>query len=203
MLETEISTAKQRVLDVAEQLFMERGYAMITLRDIAGELGIQQASLYYHFPEGKEQLFVEMTERVFIRHRAGMEAAAAGAEVDLAAQLKAIANWFANQPRLNLSSMMHTDMPALSAENAAKLGRCAYQNMFQPLRAVFIGAEERNEIRWINPDVLAGTFLSVMDGIQFSGSGPGVPSRAEMANDVISVLLDGLRNRITLELQRS
>ena len=52
------SDARQRVLDTAEALFLARGYSAVTLRDIADALAIKQASLYYHFPEGKEQLFV-------------------------------------------------------------------------------------------------------------------------------------------------
>jgi AcrR family transcriptional regulator len=55
--ETEVRDSTQRVLDVAEGLFIDRGYHAITLRDIADELGIKQASLYYHFPGGKEELF--------------------------------------------------------------------------------------------------------------------------------------------------
>ena len=74
-MEIEVKDSTQRILDVAEALFMDRGYSAITLRDIADELGIKQASLYYHFPEGKEQIFVAMAERLFERHREGLEAA--------------------------------------------------------------------------------------------------------------------------------
>ena len=61
--ELEVKDSAQRVLDVAEALFMDRGYNAITLRDIADELGIKQASLYSHFPGGTEQLFMSMSER--------------------------------------------------------------------------------------------------------------------------------------------
>ena len=72
-MELEVKDSTQRVLDVAEVLFMDRGYNAITLRDIADELGIKQASLYYHFPAGKEQLFMAMAERLFERHQRGIE----------------------------------------------------------------------------------------------------------------------------------
>ncbi|MDI9546051.1 MAG: helix-turn-helix domain-containing protein, partial [Chloroflexota bacterium] len=35
------------MLDAAEEMFMEHGYAAITLRDLAERLDIRQASLYY------------------------------------------------------------------------------------------------------------------------------------------------------------
>ena len=82
-MELEVKDSTQRILDVAEALFMDRGYSAITLRDIADELGIKQASLYYHFPAGKEQIFVAMAERLFERHREGLETALHDAESNL------------------------------------------------------------------------------------------------------------------------
>lgn len=188
----EINPAKQRVLDVAEIHFMRRGYASVKLRDIADELGIRQASLYYHFPNGKEELYVEMVMNVFARHQLGMEAAIADAGPDLAQQLTAISHWFFIQPSINLSAMMHTDMPALSEESEARLTTGAFTHMFTPLRRAFEGAAEREEIRAINPNVLTGIFLAIMDSMEFSGHGPDTPSREEMVEDVISVLLHGV-----------
>lgn len=51
---------RENLLDTAEQLFTSRGYTAVTLKDIAKALGIKQASLYYHFPLGKEDLYVEV-----------------------------------------------------------------------------------------------------------------------------------------------
>ena len=39
------STARERVLGVAERIFSERGYRAVTLREIADELGMKKASL--------------------------------------------------------------------------------------------------------------------------------------------------------------
>lgn len=188
------SDARQRVMDTAETLFMQRGYSAITLRDIAEELGIRQASLYYHFPEGKEQIYVAVVERAFERHRVGMEAAIDTAGPALAGQLRAIAQWFETQPRMNLSSIMHADIAALNDANARHLGQVAYACLFEPLRQAFIASNQRGDIRPVNPNVLAGTFLSVIDGLAFSTHRKGAPIRAEMVDEVISVLLDGLRS---------
>ena len=52
----------ERILDVAEELFAERGYAGATLREVAGRVGLRIPSLYNHFP-GKEALYVAVLER--------------------------------------------------------------------------------------------------------------------------------------------
>jgi len=40
---------RQRILDVAAALFLERGYLGTSLREIASEVGMKPGSLYYHF----------------------------------------------------------------------------------------------------------------------------------------------------------
>jgi len=40
---------RQRILDVAAHLFATRGFAGTSIRDIADEIGVTKAALYYHF----------------------------------------------------------------------------------------------------------------------------------------------------------
>ncbi|WP_375384029.1 TetR/AcrR family transcriptional regulator [uncultured Microbacterium sp.] len=42
--------AKQRILDAAARMFAERGYAATAMQDLAAELGLTRAALYYHYP---------------------------------------------------------------------------------------------------------------------------------------------------------
>jgi AcrR family transcriptional regulator len=46
---------RQRILDVARELFTEQGYDVTSLREIADRLGFTKAALYYHF-QSKEQI---------------------------------------------------------------------------------------------------------------------------------------------------
>jgi AcrR family transcriptional regulator len=41
---------KQRILEIAGELFARQGYTATTIADIARELGTTTAALYYHFP---------------------------------------------------------------------------------------------------------------------------------------------------------
>lgn len=54
----------QRILDVAEELFAERGFEGTTLRDIALEVPLQPPSLYNHF-ETKEEIYEAVLARAF------------------------------------------------------------------------------------------------------------------------------------------
>jgi AcrR family transcriptional regulator len=42
--------AKQRILDAAARMFAERGYAATAMQDLAAELKLTRAALYYHYP---------------------------------------------------------------------------------------------------------------------------------------------------------
>lgn len=187
-----LSEAARRVLDVAERLFMEQGYAAVALRDIADALGMRQASLYYHFPEGKEQLYVAVVERVFARHCAGMQVAVQAAAPDLGDQLQAIADWFGTQPAINFLGMMYADLPALSAEGARRVARSAFRGMFGPLHGVFAAAQARGVVRPLHPDLLTGFFIALLDGITFSLTQQSHLPRAVLAREAVRLMLHGV-----------
>lgn len=199
------STAKDRVMQAAEELFMERGYAAITLRDIADVLEIRQASLYYHFPNGKEELYVAVVSAVFSRHAIGIADVLQSSAQPIQTKLKAIADWFVNQSAVNLLGMMHADMPALSLESQEQLYTAASQSIFLPIRQIIQDAVERQEIRTVNPDLITGSFLAILDGIRYrksqlehqgtrtdSGTETNEPSSEVMVIEVIDLLMHGM-----------
>jgi len=73
---------RERILDVALDLFNEHGYDATSLREIAQRLGVSKAALYYHF-EQKADIMVALHQRF---HRIGQalleEFAARSAEAD-------------------------------------------------------------------------------------------------------------------------
>jgi len=54
---------RERILDVALELFNEKGYDGTSLREIAERLGVTKAALYYHF-ERKEDILLELHLRL-------------------------------------------------------------------------------------------------------------------------------------------
>ena len=71
------AATQQALLDAAAKLFAERGFDRTTVRDIAGEAGVNQALLFRYFGSkealfeaviarnGREQLAVTPPERLF------------------------------------------------------------------------------------------------------------------------------------------
>ena len=59
---TQPPITRDRILDTAEALFAERGFAATTVRDIASAIDLTAASLYNHF-SGKDALYAAVLER--------------------------------------------------------------------------------------------------------------------------------------------
>lgn len=53
---------RDQVLNAAAELFVTRGFAATSTREIAERVGIRQASLYYHFA-GKDEILAELLQR--------------------------------------------------------------------------------------------------------------------------------------------
>ncbi|MDB5005906.1 MAG: hypothetical protein JWQ84_1 [Mucilaginibacter sp.] len=54
---------KEKILDAAHQRFLHFGYSKTTMNEIAGDLSLSKALLYYYFPD-KSQLYVAVMRKV-------------------------------------------------------------------------------------------------------------------------------------------
>lgn len=184
---------RTRILDAADALFSRRGYAAVTLRDIAFEVGMRHASLYYYAPGGKEQLFVEVMERNLRQHGLGISAAIAGAGDDLRSQLIAVAHWLLSQPPLDFTRMAHADLQALPQEHADRLAHLAYA-LHEPIVAALTAARERGAIRFTDANLAALAFVSVIQGLHAVPSRYVQGSLEPVVQKVVGMLLDGWRS---------
>ena len=63
---------KTKLLEKIETLFWENSFAEVTMDEIARELGMKKASLYYHFPS-KEEMFIDVLEYSYNRYKLYIE----------------------------------------------------------------------------------------------------------------------------------
>ncbi|MUG96725.1 TetR family transcriptional regulator [Scytonema sp. UIC 10036] len=185
---------RNRILDVAESLFQARGYTAVTMRDIAKAVGMRQASLYYHF-SSKEELFVSVRERLFERHRVGLQNVLNRAEGELRSQLEGVADWFLSQQPINFHSMMQADMPSLSQEARVRLSNAINQAIFEPVGQVFTTAQANHRISAVRPKLLVGFLLSLLESVSVVYSSEPVSHKREIVNEMILILLEGIQRR--------
>ena len=88
------AAGRQLILDTAARLFRQEGYAATSVRDIAGECGMQAGSLYYHFPS-KDEIIAEVL-------RIGVERVADHVQASVAAL----------PPNVDARTLLHTAVRA-------------------------------------------------------------------------------------------
>ncbi len=192
MTDNKCGESREHVLCTAQRLFNERGYTSVTLRDIADVLGIRQASLYYHVPGGKEALFIEVSERSFQRHRAGLEAAIREAGTEWREQLRGAVGWLLSHDVPDLGRMTNSDMPAIGEAYARRLMQLAFESLLLPIAGIFQRAYESGECRSNEATLLAGAFISVIASIRHLPDRFARQSKPKMADTLIDVFLHGL-----------
>lgn len=184
-------SSRDRLLDIAERLFMERGYAAVVLRDIAEAAEIRQASLYYHAPGGKEELYVAVVMRAIERHHAALRAIVSAPSAGFEEDLIRVGLWMAAEPPMNVNRMVMSDLPQLSSEAADKIRSAIFQRLNEPLVTLFERGAANGELRVANVQLAIGAFRAMMQATEFARTFSG-RTREMTVRDAVDLLMRGL-----------
>jgi AcrR family transcriptional regulator len=186
-------TTETAILDAAERLFMQHGLAAVTLEQIAKAIDMRHASLYYHAPGGKDDLFVRVVERALARHQAGLTQAIRDAGTDLRAQMHAVARWFCSQPPLDLTHMIRADLPLLDPPIARALEVKIERALRDPLAAAIGQAMTDGALDAHDPEFLAFGMLALLQSVFNIPDvyAPDTQTRIAIAERTVDTLLFG------------
>jgi AcrR family transcriptional regulator len=67
------SAARRRILEVADKLIREKGYATLNVNEIAYQAKVSIGTLYYHFPKGKSSILLETRANMVDKFTADFE----------------------------------------------------------------------------------------------------------------------------------
>ena len=136
-------SSRDKILDVAEDLFARRGFAGVGMREVADRVGLGKSSLFHHF-RGKTQLYFEVLARVLDRIRVRLEPALrpdAGPLERLDRGLDALIDALAEHPataRLLLRALFEDDEfpaePGPESERAERILEDTLENIRRVLR---------------------------------------------------------------------
>lgn len=185
------SSAREAVLDIAEHEFMLSGYRSVTLDALATKLGMKKASLYYHAPGGKEELFVMVMKRCMDRHKNQLSAIV---EKTLAGQgvretLVHIGRWFLSQPPLHTSRLLAADLPLLDRSNAAQIMALIDSCIAMPVRKVFKQAKAKDLLNG-DLNLLMGIYFNLMESLHEAPLYTNTPQE-KLLQQVIDVFMYG------------
>jgi|tagenome__1003787_1003787.scaffolds.fasta_scaffold20899953_2 AcrR family transcriptional regulator len=162
---------RQRILDVATDLFRENGYAGTSIRDIADGLGMTKAALYYHFTCKDDVLdaLVAPTIRAIEDFIAAAEAAPRREPADLLRQFVTILG--CNAPILATAL---GDPVVMRAE----AGRFRFHEKQARLVALIAGPDA-DEVRTLRAVAALGAVRAAMEHLAPRGCGAEDPLDAQ------------------------
>lgn len=190
---------QRRILTAAEHLFLSKGFKGVSMKDIADEVQVTTAALYYHFPEGKQDLFLSVVQQVAANWRESAFRAVAHIE-DLRERLTMYA-----QHNLTLPNGFYTlirDVEEFCNDKSRKRDLIRQNNteMLERIAMIFQHAIDAGEIKKKVPaTLLAHMYTGMIFGTQFSlrrGTLNDVDQSDihEMATMMVDSLLDGIKN---------
>ncbi|QIN80603.1 TetR family transcriptional regulator [Rubrobacter marinus] len=186
-------------MDVAEARLAGVGYLGVSLEEVAREVGVSKPALYYHFPGGKEQLFVEIAHRALKQHREGLERAISSAGTTGEEKLRAAARWLMAErdPRQPMDELRDV-AKFVHEQHRAGLGEGFSRALYGPIRRVISSAIESGELRDNDPDFLTWSFLSLSSGLmEIEHTPPNSPilpeDGADLPDRMVDLFLGGAR----------
>ncbi len=180
---------RERILATALRLFAKRGYAAVSIEEIAHAAGVTKGAVYHWFAD-KDDLGRELQHELYERlSLASMRAFVAGDDV-VSNMARAFDTYLALLGDLGEARFFLRDAWVIPALDEA--GRADHEDAVAMLRDVVAAAVERRELVALDPEALArvlmGTFAEATLHVLRTGE------RAA-AEDVVHHVLESLRAR--------
>jgi TetR/AcrR family transcriptional regulator, regulator of autoinduction and epiphytic fitness len=185
------------IVDAVNRLLADKGFDLMTVDEVAAEVGIAKASLYKHFPS-KEALAAAAMVRLLQRTLAFVDQQAARADVSPYARLHALVRWA-------LELQLAGEVPTVPSQNsslraelmASKLYLDLLMQLSDRLGEWIVQAQASGEIDpALPPEVVLYTIYArgcdPVPGVLKAG---GKFTDAEIVEMVVSTCMNGLRAR--------
>ncbi len=193
----EIAAGARRVqiLAAASDLFERRGYAAVSLGEIAAAVGVTKAALYHHFPS-KEALYAEVMRQTLrlIGDAIRQTVRAPGSTVEKIQRLTEVAVLYVDR-EADLDAMMRDAAEHLPPTERGELG-AAHRGLIAALGELMRDGIAAGELAECDPDLLAHAYWSLLTGFTGrAGSDAGYQGRPETAAAVVAIFLGGAAAR--------
>jgi AcrR family transcriptional regulator len=187
------STRKEVITLAAARLFREKGFPSTGMRDLAGDVGVEAASLYNHI-RSKSELLQEICFRVANDFTAQLLQVEAEATLNQLQKLESIV-------RFHISMWINRLDEAMVTNNESKYLEEPYLSTFLNERRVYVRRLEqiieegirKGQIRKVQPYAVVLTLLSAVRGIEYWHRTKKNISADELEESMIVHMVNGLK----------
>ncbi len=200
--EDDKSQRREQIIAAAKEVFARKGFHETTIADVAKQAGLAYGSVYWYF-DSKDELFHALmaVEEGALRKHVGATLAALGApeaedargEAQFRAAVQATFEFFeADKATVKL---LFRDAYALGYRFEKHLGGI-YERFIDDIETFIVVSQERGEVVAAPPRMVAYTLAALVGQLAHRRlSTDDDVSAAQVADFVVSLVLDGLRPR--------
>jgi TetR/AcrR family transcriptional regulator, cholesterol catabolism regulator len=193
---------RQQILEVARELFLSRGYKGVSMKEVADEVQVTSAALYYHFPGGKQDLFFSIIQKMLEEWTQGALLATTQAQ-GLQEELIKLTQYLLTLPIDRFSILARDIHENILDRDSQRVALEQLQHVFvQHVADLFQQAIDAGEIR---REIPASVLTTMYEGMSISllrsqhlaiGETESYDA-AQLADFVVSVLLRGIAEQTT------
>jgi TetR/AcrR family transcriptional regulator len=187
---------RERILEAAQALFVEKGFAAVSMREVAARSGVTKSLIHHHFGS-KEALWELVKEQAFAAYAEGQAADLKRADEPDAELLKdAVARYFhflKDHPEVvRLFAWTHLDEDQSCGRLDAELVALGAERIRQTQQRGLMRAD-------VNPAHVVTMFVNActqwFEARAHHAQWPGVGSDAEYLEDFLKIFMEGLLPR--------
>ncbi len=181
------SGTRERALEVAEQRLQLEGYRAVSMEAVAQGVGIRKASLYHHFPGGKDELMMVVAERFVAREEAGFSAAIGSAHSAFL-QLEALARWVFSEGR-QTESLLREAVRYMPKAHQQRIGEHFFRRLFLPVQGVLERGVSQGEFRVHDTELSAYAFMGLLSEMSHSSH---LKASANLEGRLLNLFIHGI-----------
>lgn len=149
---------RERILQVAEQLYYAGGYEHINLQVIADQIGVSKTALFHHF-KNKQELFFETLLHMLARYHALFAEALESEGQSLRERLRQIMQGLTQQGSFDMTRFSREEYGLLSSEQQVEVERAWRASLFDVVHRLLEDGVRRGELRQINVRLSTYVFM--------------------------------------------
>lgn len=182
---------REQILAAANKLLMLQGYSGLAMRQIADEVGVSKAALYYHFKD-KEQLFLQILNG-YLQKIAQMLNSIETQTPDSRERIRLMIDGILSHPAEQRAVIRLAMQESAHLSTAGRQSLMAdYNRLFLTrIQAILDSGVARGELRPLSPQVSTWALLGMLTPY-FYPPPLGTPPTPEIISDLQTLFLQGL-----------
>ncbi|MEZ4866859.1 MAG: TetR/AcrR family transcriptional regulator [Caldilineaceae bacterium] len=193
MDENNVSNSKEAILDAAQKLLAQHGYAGLSMRELAQESGLAKATIYHYFQD-KEEIFRYVLERDMEQANGQLKEVIAGEE-DCIGKLRAVVCAYFGMMRERRTIIMNTVRELGNHKRLmCELMRKNRPIYFGPITELLQQGVDEGILRPINVEFTTYSIMGMINSfVVFRALLDDVQPDEEIVEHTITLLLQGIQ----------